>query len=720
MAGDYTGSGSSRGLQVSRCFCETARERYRLAKSVRVQYEYEQAIPVIPENSDGDDQHSDDGEDDTGPDEDLGTTMFSDPIALVDDAQMQATLAEIVNGLDEEDALDDDDEVFVEEDNVSSQSDDEEGSRAPAIARWRLNLTALSRFYNLYIAAYRNHIHISRPRSCVTHKLPSTPDLVLKPEASAKGRSVGGYIDLILPHQPNHLIVADFGEEEILLLAYDDGDIIGYYTRHIEAEIIRREQHPRSTPQDLKPFFHENVGKTAWGIAVHKKSRLIAVGSNTHTATVFIPALTGKPFETLPGDHPHELYRHIKKYDNGRLYSYAPDFNTNRFRNDAIEKEALVRRRDANWRITLETGTAGNNIPNLTFSDDEFGHADKVVAVDISGNLWLMDIWNFQGQPHVRIPGLHSPKHSSGRPYGWGVVVAHEDSFLPTSDMMDSLGLRNEQMRIATNVQVGRWIDISKAKIPKSSIHHPWLRTQPHRVLPAPDQELHATAVYWFSAYRNQTPTWNSLYREGPFSGERNSFTGDLDKLDGLFDEPFPPVKPKLVLKDGSSIMRFYETDIELRSFEEEGVGIMFQHATRQTRPTAEVMDALPILEWARDRLSNIVHVPELCLVVAASMSGRVALITLTRPKGKSLGFKRGFKVEAILPTKNDEDKRLRPMCPLFGVAVAPIPQAGSTGRWNKTVKVPRRYRLMIHYYDHRILSYEIHRDSITDDLSIF
>ena len=34
-------------------------------------------------------------------------------------------------------------------------------------------------------------------------------------------------------------------------------------------------------------FFHENVGKTAWGIAIHEKSRLIAVSSNLREVTVF-------------------------------------------------------------------------------------------------------------------------------------------------------------------------------------------------------------------------------------------------------------------------------------------------------------------------------------------------------------------------------------------------------------------------------------------------
>ena len=79
----------------------------------------------------------------------------------------------------------------------------------------------------------------------------------------------------------------------------------------------------------------------------------------------------------------------------------------------------------------------------------------------------------------------------------------------------------------------------------------------------------------------------------------------------------------------------------------------------------------------AMERLGTLLLVPELSLVVGASMSGRVALVTLTRPEPANdvLGLKRGFKIEAILPTEQDEDKNMRPLCPLYGVAVGPLPQ---------------------------------------------
>lgn len=87
---------------------------------------------------------------------------------------------------DHEDPHEESDEASAEDSHEdSSEESDEDPSEVsdragfPAALQWRLNLTALSQRYNLYFAAYHNSIHVSRPRSCVTHSLPAVPDLVL-------------------------------------------------------------------------------------------------------------------------------------------------------------------------------------------------------------------------------------------------------------------------------------------------------------------------------------------------------------------------------------------------------------------------------------------------------------------------------------------------------------------------------------------------------------
>lgn len=286
---------------------------------------------------------------------------------------------------------------------------------------------------------------------------------------------------------------------------------------------------------------------------------------------------------------------------------------------------------------------------------------------------------------------------------------------MPTEGFQESLGLPESEIRLAFGPRIGCWIDISKGirYVKDNSTDHPWQRwNQISRFAFNPQDRRPAQPESWFDFMesRPMTPT-----RRDPPGGRRGH--------PEIFDEPLlrssHRSRPKTLLADGSSILRTYEMDLELQSFEQGGIGIMFEHAIRQNRPPQTV---LPTMGWSHERLSNLFHVPELSLVVAASLDGRVALVTLTRPKNltskRGWSVKRGFKLETILPTKSEEDKRLRPICPLLGVAISPVFLAGNPSRADEPL-ASRRYRIMLHYYDLRILSYEVSRESATDSLSV-
>lgn len=596
--------------------------------------------------------------------------------------------------------------------NTSSDPDTEAHHKVPSIARWRLNLTALSQKYNLYFVAYRETIHVSRPRSCVYHNLPSVPDMVLRPGSSAAAQSVGGTLDPTFPHQANHLIIGRFGDQEILLIAYDDGDVIAYYTRAIEEDIIRYEScsDGKASSATTKPFFQENVQISAWGLAIHSQSRLIAVGSNLHTVTVFAPALTG---------HPYQSNKHVWNtvHKNAIGMSIAGNL---RLQQSNATNESWMRRRDANWMITLGTTPQGDNIPNIAFSSDETGTADNVVAIDVKGNIWLMPIWAF-GTPSRKIPAIHRgspntlPGHI-GRPRGWGVLVAESSSFLPVEGIKDALGVEDEkELRFASHAVVGRWLDTSKGirHIPHNSTQHPWAgsRQRERHALHAFDRII--DNEWWFAEYPVVDPRQSGLVTQNQSGRVRRDHLSM--SRDAILSDRGVGQRPNPVLANGASILRLYETDIELRSHEADGVGIIMQHATKQIQPRPA---GLPALRWAHERLSNNHYIPELSLVVAGSMCGRVALITLTKPEDNSL-FERGFKIEAILPTREDEDGHLRPICPLFGVAIGPLPVDGRQDPGSLLRGYRRRYRIMLQYYDQRILSYEIRRGKGSDALLI-
>ena len=70
------------------------------------------------------------------------------------------------------------------------------------------------------------------------------------------------------------------------------------------------------------------------------------------------------------------------------------------------------------------------------------------------------------------------------------------------------------------------------------------------------------------------------------------------------------------------------------------------------------------------DRFNMVKYIPELGLVVAASQKGRVAIISLCWQE--ETGFV--FRLDWIVPFSTQESKNERPMMPLLGIAVSPMP----------------------------------------------
>lgn len=130
------------------------------------------------------------------------------------------------------------------------------------------------------------------------------------------------------------------------------------------------------------------------------------------------------------------------------------------------------------------------------------------------------------------------------------------------------------------------------------------------------------------------------------------------------------------------------------------------------------------------ERLNMVLQIPELGIVAVGNQAGRVGLLTMTRWQHC---IESGFKIEFILPFHSQEGQGSRPERPLLGIAIAPIqghetkPDNGSalestdataTGPRIAT-RSSRRFRLMMLYYDHTLLSYEISRESEGDEILV-
>ncbi|KAG6099994.1 hypothetical protein E4U30_005634 [Claviceps sp. LM220 group G6] len=321
----------------------------------------------------------------------------------------------------------------------------------PSMVPHRNNLTALSQKYNLYFTAYRSTIYVYVPRSVPRQTIPRHADAQIRINISHVGLRIQGYACVLRPTMINHLVVGSLGHEEIVATCHDNGEVTAFYTKDI-AEYIRgrSNESPANTTATTettsregqnslspapsrrkkpRPFFQENVGMSAWGLAIHKQSRLIAVSSARYEITVFAPALKPLKPQRQPCD----------------CNSCCQDV------------EERVRRRARNWRIVITLGVLASNIHNISFVDDKHGNANKISAIDNDGAMWLVDIWKPK-QAAIRVmpspsPLLYSPAFHSESTCGWGILALENKCFLTVHSEKELLGARLEDLYLLDKAQ---------------------------------------------------------------------------------------------------------------------------------------------------------------------------------------------------------------------------------------------------------------------------
>lgn len=140
--------------------------------------------------------------------------------------------------------------------------------------------------------------------------------------------------------------------------------------------------------------------------------------------------------------------------------------------------------------------------------------------------------------------------------------------------------------------------------------------------------------------------------------------------------------------------------------------------ACTQILDTGQSSPELRRLFYATDRLSMLAQIPELNLLVVGSAVGYVVLITPTKmaeplPTADDRYWDHGFRVEAVLPRDSDERLYRETKRPLHGLAVGPVAY-GSSGPRTK------RFRIVLHYRNHDIFTYEVGRASQSQRICIF
>lgn len=646
----------------------------------------------------------------------------------------------------------------------------EEGyERFPRAQRLRLNLTALSQKYNLYFASYQNKIHVFIPRK--VPNILSKPCLVLKPRKLKTRPPVVPAIDLSFGHQMNHLMIGNLGHLEVLFFAFDDGDVGAYYTHTIAKRILSAKQgqgdKDRRLPRSLrvKEFFHENVGSSAWGLAIHEESRLLAVSSNKAEVTVFAFALRQNQPQDLENDDTFYLDPSPQLWPGLTALGLERDFRT----------------RARTWKIILPLDSHGSNIPNISFCDDEQGRAEFVVAQDIKQKTWFLDIWRI-GYPPVEIwHETNKMNYISPGNVGWGVMVLPDKCFKQTASLHECLGLPPDKISGSILNSAQSWLETTYRLHYVAGLAHPLTDYPPRPHSPSFNSRNRITGLPMEEDLGEESEaeeemensdaarTWTDIdfglvtrrmliecrkYRRPPLA--------PWESLDDTYDgiHLAQVIVPRFAhLPDATSarcelFKRWLNTSVSFKEcdffsrYATKNISILLTsmtdvcllHMDPQSTPQL-CKKVLPYHNHLNrhqapydlhrsysQRIGMLLHVPELNLVVLGSLCGRIALLRLTKTAKLFYGapVRRGFRVETILPRRSEEDKRMRPWCTLHGIAISPMPHPRSgdislhpEGEEGRRPSL-KKWRLVLHYLDHTILTYIIMESKDDESLLVF
>lgn len=240
---------------------------------------------------------------------------------------------------------------------------------------------ALSQCRNLLFVASFDQIYIYKPQF-PSQTVSGDPELILNVSKSHRG--LRGHIDPSKPHAVNQLVIGDLGNEEIILIVCDDGDVAIYTTRSICKAIKQDAAQDRDRPKspiEIETLFLKNIGISAWGVAIHKAARMIAVSSNLHQISVFAFALKR---DSSPDSASSEHSKFLENDYFGTYDNFWERVDTSTY--------SSLHRNSRNVELVLKGHEA--NIPNIAFCNSK---ADPIgqylVSTDITGSMFVWDIW---------------------------------------------------------------------------------------------------------------------------------------------------------------------------------------------------------------------------------------------------------------------------------------------------------------------------------------
>lgn len=647
---------------------------------------------------------------------------------------------------------------------------DQDEAAPPFLEIWRNNLSALSHHFNLYVVACEDALYVYQPQF-PSQTLPLKPALVIPLPDSRLG--LPGHFHNSKPHAVNNIIIADLGKDEVVLCACDDGDVVAYWTRGIQNAIKRSQEEDAvmgGTTEEMRPMFHQSVGESAWGLAVHKESRKVAVSSNTTEITIFEFALSQEEDKrhTLvdeKGSVRHNAGMQARRRRFGLPRSSAiPEEEPTTPEGVELEQQHTHEEwaspndndspgRTRNVRLTLVDRHV-TNIPCIAFCNTpEDVEGEFLVSTDIMGVTVLWDtntgasISSLMPTPSAALRPQHG--HDERRA-GWGVLCLDKRAFAKTSSITRAMGNATETVRHQDKViadisksrnnvrNTGRWTveDVMRGTNPLlreadvNDDHGPAALPLADEVELARPRSLPSTGT---SSPHTPLPHQDlSSLSMSELVSAANGFTWPMLTMTPRLHNPDPHWSSPRTTVPTDPLLVVNPQTINLLQNANFSADPATSPTTTPFNPVVFINE--PLLQeldvaWQAvlddlDRMNLCHAIPELGVVLLGSPKGRVAVLTLhqleARPPpsaGRAVPAGDAFprpaytmRLDHILPFSTQEQSGQRPPQVMVGLAAGPVqgylgPKRGLEG--------PRKWRIMLLYRDHSVLSYEIGRSVV-------
>jgi hypothetical protein len=587
---------------------------------------------------------------------------------------------------------------------------------------------------------------------------PSSPDLT-------------GYLDADEPHAINYLVVQKLGKDEVVATVRDDGDVEAVLVRHVVHAITTRLNNSEAGEPmaDVRPLFQRNVGISAWGLAIHTQARMIAVSSNRHEVTVFRFGLVDDQLDSSNSPPKRDRTAHDGQSNSGHGQE-SPDDNVDSRPDRDADVTRQVLNGEANIPHVSFCNTGDDPDGRWLLTTDISGVCR---AIDLH-KFALVQAFRFGpsiGTPHG---GGYDRLNA-----GWGIIFLDKRSFIAQDTIQEALGMEEtdvlpdakSDMRIWDISKTTRSMpDVSHAfsepiqKRPAAtSISHSTTEASSGTSSPSGDRGTIRQISTTLATALQQTDSDDDDDASGvpidldalspltnpepePTEDEPSEHDiemwSDLDESEGENTEDSIPASayyggericgnvPGFVRSTNlcedlpCPILHASIRNVYLLQPSQQ------RHGPDQPFLPPMVGLAAPLRQSIQaeyrmlnmfDRLSMHAYIPTLGVVILASQKGRAIVLSLTRVRQNmtypveidpKLGVKTNYamRTECILPFKSQEKAGQRPFSPLHGIAVGPI-----QGTENIKNAAKRRWRLIMMFQDHSLLTYEIRRTAKAD-----